>query len=295
MVHRSLVLLLACMAFEFGQAQSQPQPTSTLAEGLPRAASVPISIPAIPDQGGQPVRLSGLLYRPKGAGPFPLVIINHGSPRDYASLPTIRSVFLTPSSWFVAHGYAVVVPLRRGYGTSQGTFAESDGRCNNRDYQHSTEEAARDILAVFAYMRRQSFIDPSHTIIVGHSAGGWASLAAIANNPPGVVGAINFAGGRGSDAPGHVCQPERLLASAREFGRRTRVPTLWLYAENDKFFGPMLAREMFAAFTASHSAEATFVSLPAFGDDGHALVLNGTSLSIWEPAAKAFLAKLGRP
>jgi dienelactone hydrolase len=141
-------------------------------------------------------------------------------------------------------------------------------------------------------MRRQNFIDPSRTILVGHSAGGWATLAAITNNPAGVVGAINFAGGRGSDAPGRVCEPERLLASAREFGSRTRVPTLWLYAENDKFFGPALARELFSVFTASHHGEDAFVSLPAFGEDGHTLVLDGASLPVWEPAVARFLAKL---
>ncbi len=32
------------------------------------------------------------------------------------------------------------------------------------------------------------------------------------------------------------------------FGSRTRVPTLWLYAENDSLFGPELVRGMHEAY-----------------------------------------------
>lgn len=294
----TIVASVAALAFAVGSAKSQPEPTTvplptpTTAGGIPVAPSERISIWASFDNAEKQVRLSALLYRPPGAGPFPLVIISHGIPRDSATIATARSTFLTPSSWFVAQGWAVVVPLRRGFGTSGGEFAESDGRCDNRDYERGGEETARDILAVLDYMRSRSFINASRVVLLGHSGGGWGSLAALGHAPSEVVGAIAFAPGRGSDAPDHVCQPDRLVKAARTYGKIARVPTLWLYSENDRFFDPALARSMFDAFSADHSGRDTFVLLPRFGEDGHQLVLNGSSLHLWEPAVAAFLSRL---
>ncbi|HMB75630.1 MAG TPA: hypothetical protein VKN76_04485, partial [Kiloniellaceae bacterium] len=47
------------------------------------------------------------------------------------------------------------------------------------------------------------------------------------------------------------CSPERLVAAAAGFGRTARVPTLWLYAENDSYFPPDLSRRMATAYTAA--------------------------------------------
>ncbi|MCC7276449.1 MAG: dienelactone hydrolase, partial [Alphaproteobacteria bacterium] len=110
--------------------------------------------------------------------------------------------------------------------------------------------------------------------------------------PPGLVGVISFAGGRGSRGPNDVCQPDRLVQAVAAFGRTARAPALWIYAENDLFFGPELSRAMHAAYTAG-GAPAEFHLLPPFGDDGH--LLYGRAPDRWWPLADAFLRRLGLP
>jgi pimeloyl-ACP methyl ester carboxylesterase len=91
-------------------------------------------------------------------------------------------------------------------------------------------------------------IDPTRALLLGVSAGGFASIAAASLHPAGVVGVVNFAGGRGSVSADNVCNPEDLVAAYSAYGRAVRVPSLWIYARNDLFFGPELAQRMFAAF-----------------------------------------------
>ena len=59
---------------------------------------------------------------------------------------------------------------------------------------------------------------------------------------------VSFAGGRGSDKPDSVCREDRVIDSFAEFGKRSRLPMLWVYAENDHFFGPALAEKFRDAF-----------------------------------------------
>jgi dienelactone hydrolase len=123
-------------------------------------------------------------------------------------------------------------------------------------------------------------------------AGGFALKPAVGflvvMGPQGVVAVVNFAGGRGSQRSDFVCSPDKQVDAMAFFGSTTRVPTLWIYAENDHFFGPALAQRMFAAFAAG-SPRAEFVAAPSFGTDGHALVVRGTG---WQPVVGAFLKKV---
>ena len=68
---------------------------------------------------------------------------------------------------------------------------------------------------------------------------------------------------------------------------------LWIYAENDKFFGPALARRMHTAFTGA-GGRAQFIAAGAFGEDGHSLFSGG--VAIWTPMVDDFLRtqNLGR-
>ena len=84
---------------------------------------------------------------------------------------------------------------------------------------------------------------------IGVSAGGFATVALTADPPPGLVAGINFAGGRGSRDADDVCEEDELVSAFRTFGQTSRVPTLWVYTQNDKYFGPALARRMRDAFT----------------------------------------------
>src|SRR5262249_1024023 len=94
---------------------------------------VPITTAAT---GSQVFLLETVVYRPDGDGPFPLVVINHGKPRDAKFVArTMHPVFDLAAGWFVEHGFAVAAPMRRGYGSSQGEISDlADGDCDDRDY-----------------------------------------------------------------------------------------------------------------------------------------------------------------
>lgn len=253
---------------------------------LPGLVRAPLPI-AITPIGGSPVTLEGMITRPAGPGRFPLAVINHGSPRKAEDIPLLSSTaFSAVAIEFAKRGWAAVVVLRRGYGQSGGAVAEGIGTCKDPNYLRAGQIAADDITAALDALRAESWIDPTRILLVGQSAGGFAASAVSARNPAGVVAMLNFAGGRGSRAPDDVCQPGRLVAAQEAFGRTARLPSLWVYAENDHFFGPALARQMFAAYTA-HGAPASFFAAPRFGEDGHGLFLG--AVDIWWPPVQAFL------
>jgi len=240
--------------------------------------------------GGDRARLDTMITRPADGPPAPLVILNHGSPREASERGEMTPTsFSGQAAAFARRGYAVAVVMRRGFGKTGGAFAERPGPCKDRDYVDASRSAARDILGAAEALKKEPWVDPTRIVLVGHSAGGLSVLASAATRPPGVVAVISFAGGRGSDAPDHVCQPERLVESLREFGDATNPPALWVYAENDHFFAPALVREMFDGYR-SKGAPAELVTLPPFGTDGHKFFTSAPTEAWWSIVAP-FLAK----
>jgi len=241
------------------------------------------------------VQMRALVFRPPGEGPFPLVIINHGTVESAARRLDLRApVYGAAAEWFVGRGYAVVVPQRPGHGETGGAYLESHGNCADPDYRRAGFGAARSIEAAVAYMVMQRFVRKTGIILVGQSGGGWGSLAAASHNPSAVRAVINFAGGRGGraqDKPNNNCAPDRLIATAGLFGKTARVPTLWIYVDNDSFFPPALSKRMADAYRAA-GGRVEFHLLPAFGDDGHLLLAAPESVPIWSPIVEKFLAGL---
>jgi len=90
-------------------------------------------------------------------------------------------------------------------------------------------------------------VDPGRIISIGRSAGGFATVALTAKPPAGLVAGISFAGGRGSPAKDEVCNPGDLINAFQVFGEKSRVPMLWVYAQNDHFFSPQMAAEFYQA------------------------------------------------
>ena len=64
---------------------------------------------------------------------------------------------------------------------------------------------------------------------------------------------------------------------------------LWVYTENDSFFGPRLATALHDAFTRA-GGKAEMVRLPAFTEDGHTLFFGRGGSSIWGPLVERYLA-----
>jgi dienelactone hydrolase len=252
--------------------------------------------------GDAKVPLRATVFRPpedsgarkgSGSGRRPLVVINHGSDettREAVSLP----VFYWLSKWFVDRGYVVVLPQRRGHGATGGDLAEGRDTCANPDHYAAGLAAADDIEAVLRYMAEQPFIDPALMVVAGVSTGGWGSLALASRNPAGVQLIVNFAGGRGGHAygePNAVCGRDRLIEAAGAYARGARVPTLWIYADNDSYFDPELAGAMASAWQ-SGGGRADLRVVPAYGTEGHDLVSDRAGWRLWGRELERTLARV---
>lgn len=231
------------------------------------------------------------VFRPEGPGPFPLVVLSHGSPRSAAERRGHgRARLAAQSARFVEMGFAVLVPTRRGYGESGGRWAEGFGPCEAPNYYDAGLETARDLRAAVDAVRGEKWADARRVVLAGQSAGGFGSVAAAATSFDGLLAVVNFAGGRGSLAPDEVCGEARLVEAMARYGERTRVPELWLYSANDRYFAPSLARRMHAAFVRA-GGRAEFLEAPATGEDGHGYF--AWRMSDWAPRVEAFLERVG--
>jgi dienelactone hydrolase len=243
----------------------------------------------IPAPGAGKKGLEAIMVRPGDPGPHPLALINHGAPRDGSKRRTMSPRDMLPQAReFARRGWTTVVVMRRGYGDSGGDFAEDARACSrNPEYYRAGMESAEDLRAAIAYLSKLPEVDPTRIVSVGRSAGGFATVALTSDPPPGLVAAISFAGGRGSQAKDEVCNSAELINAFHDFGKKSRIPMLWVYAQNDHFFSPRLAAEFYRAFTGA-GGTAQLVTAPPFGEDGHAL-FSSDGTPIWAPMVDAFL------
>jgi len=232
-------------------------------------------------QCGAPRTLEATLYRPAGDGPHPLLLFNHGS----TGRGTIEAtVTLRPSRqapFFVERGFAVLAPMRRGRGASDGEALESEGACSSANLAPGFARAIEDVDAAIAYARAQPWAASTRVVVAGQSRGGLLSVAYAAERPAAALAVINFAGGwtgDGCDRYGEGFNVPTFAAA----GRRVRVPTLWLYAEGDRYYGAASIRRYHETFAQSGG--------PATCSDGHRLV---DRVDLWGPAVDEFLRGLG--
>jgi dienelactone hydrolase len=260
---------------------------------LPGLSRLPLRL-TVSNSGGRTKTLEALVIRPNGPGPYPLVLMTHGMPRPPTDVSSMRPEILSgPAIVFAQRGYAVVIVMRSGYGQSAGPFMEKLGPCTALTYNEAGNAAAADVLAALAVLRKEPWVDPARLVLVGHSMGGFALLAASAANPPGVLGIISFAGAVGSPRPDYVCQADRLIDADQTFGQTARIPGLWIFAQNDHFFGPELARAMFDAYRANGAPTSLFEA-PPYARDGHTLIWASDGAAWW-PEVEPFLKSLQLP
>jgi dienelactone hydrolase len=238
-----------------------------------------------------------LLFRPPGAGPFPLALIAHASTQNVlrrAQMP--QPEYRALAAWLVGRGFAVLVPERLGHGATGGRYLEDQGGCDEANYARAGRATADSIATALGYMRGQSFVRQDGTVILGHSAGAWGALALAGENPPGVAAIIALGPGRGghaNDFPNQVCAPHTLISAAAEFGKGSRVPVTWLVAANDSYFSPELSRQLADAFRGG-GGTVDFHVLAASGSEGHWLAETEAGVKSAAPALDRAL-KLLRP
>jgi dienelactone hydrolase len=241
--------------------------------------------------------------RPVGNGPFPLAVMNHGvslNVRDRSFFPLVE--FRDAALWFARRGYLVVAPTGSGYGAAAldaperglyGVFYSKIGSCDNPNFHDAGMAVALLDKWVIDYVTEQKLAEPDSAVVIGQSAGGWAGIALSSQNLPSVKAIIIFAAGRGGRVggkPNNNCAPDKLVEATGEFGRMARTPMLWIYIQNDTFFGPDLAKRMHEAYTAA-GGSAEYHLMPPFGGEGHFFIDSPDSIPQWSPLVAQFIDK----
>jgi len=265
-------------------------PFSTVAVGQPAAGPKTVVVH------DGPVTLHGLLWRPAGTGPFPAILLNHGSGRSREELQRLgpyEGQAETLGPVFARHGYVFLFLFRQGVGLSsdQGTSAvdlmNSEFARHGQDARNALQlrllrtrelSAAKAGLAV---LRGLPDVNARKVAIVAHSFGGSLTILQ-AEKERGLRALVIFSGaGYSWDR-----SPElrgRLLDAIT----RVRVPVFFIHAANDYSLNP--GKELDARLEQLGKPHRLKI-YPPIGrtpDDGHAFPLLG--VSIWEPDVFEFL------
>lgn len=114
-------------------------------------------------------KITGYMNVPKGQGPHPAIILNHGYfvPSRYRTGDGTRMEV----DYLAQRGYVTVTPDYRGYGGSDK--GESLFRWG---YVY-------DILSLIPALEKLSFVDPNRIGIWGHSMGGMIAVKTLVANP----------------------------------------------------------------------------------------------------------------
>lgn len=206
--------------------------------------------------------LQGYLYvPPRGDGPFPILIDNHGS----EPMPGQKCI---EASYFAQRGYLVFVPHRRGHGQSTGvTLADyvttycstpgADGPCK-MEYLHKQVE---DVAAAISFVEARPDADRSRLAIMGHSFGGIVSLFSNERNL-GQKAVVDVAGGSQS-WNGNAAAVAELTTAAET----AVAPVLYFEPMNDHSIRPTSDLPA-AAATACRQYESALLPAIDATDDG---------------------------
>lgn len=242
-----------------------------------------------------PLKLRGLLWRPRGRGPFPAVLFSHGSGHAAGGASGRRDQrhpdVLGPV--FARQGYVFLYLFRRGDGLSAGQGIPSgdlmDGElaANGREARNQLQvrlletDELSDALAGLAFLRDLSEVDPRRVAVAGVSFGGSLTLL-LAERDSTLRAAVAFA------TAGYSWEHSpQLRARLRAAVGRTPAPVFFIHAANDYSVEPgkALGAEM-ARLGKPHRVK-IYPPVGRTAEEGHDFVDLG--VATWEPDVFAFL------
>lgn len=237
-------------------------------------------------------------FKPHGDGPFPWLMLSHGTATTAEANRAIgRYRPLNPVREWVRRGYAVLVPVRRGYGASGGDkFGDAYGSCRKPDFRRAGEGAALDLLATVEWAKAQPDLDARRWLLVGQSAGGFASIYTASKHPEGLVAVLAFSPGRGGNPDtrrGEPCASDRMAELFAAIAPQIAVPVLWFYAENDECIGPRVQKLWFESFRAAGGRGVLIVTPPFPYARGHGVFPARAGVPIWTAAVARFSRSQG--
>jgi carboxymethylenebutenolidase len=245
------------------------------------------------------VRLRGLIWRPDGRGPFPAILLNHGSGRTREQLARLgpdEEQAGTLGPVFARHGYVFLFLFRRGVGlsASQGTSAvdmmnkrlASGGQVARNSLQLQLLEGRElsDANAGVAFLRHRPEVDPRNIALVGESFGGSLTILQAGRVPDlRAVVIFSCADHSWDHSPEHQT---RLLAAVADI----RAPVFFLHAANDYSLDPGRILDARLEQLGRPHRLKNYPPVGQTADEGHGLLFY-LAVSAWEPAVFAFLDK----
>jgi tetratricopeptide (TPR) repeat protein/dienelactone hydrolase len=239
--------------------------------------------------GGKTARLEVVIVkRADATGQLPIAFMNHGRPNDNIEGETETLTESDPGiqmNDMARRGWLVVGIHRRGYGSSDGPW-QSDGTCAVNTYMGWMNADADDIQAAIAVIAKRPDADATRMITMGTSAGGGTSVTLGARGIPGLLAAIDIAGGEhlgGCDAINTA-----IPIDFKNLGSNSHIPNLWIFAKNDRNHPPDQVELMRAAFVGA-GADLKLVELEPMGSDGHTAMGSFEGRAKWLDEVDSFL------
>ena len=248
-----------------------------------------------------PVTLRGLLWRPNGRGPFPAILLNHGSGRSREELERLgpyerQADTLGPV--FARHGYVFLFLFRRGVGLSTAHDTNAVDLLNGEVTAHGQKarntlqlellegRELSDALAGLAFLRKLPDVDPHDVGVVGHSFGGSLTVL-MAEREPDLRAVVLFS------AAGYSWEQspelrERLLAALAH----VQAPMFFIHAANDYTTASGKALDARLQQLGKAHRLKIYPPIGRTAEDGHAFPLIGVSR--WESDVFAFLEEYMR-
>jgi dienelactone hydrolase len=232
--------------------------------------------------------LGGELFLPRGNGPFPALLYNHGSAPGMLNSETSRAI----GPLFAARGWVFFMPYRRGQGLSAQAGRFIGDEIADARQRGGRAEAAQtmarllgsdhlqDQLAALQWLRAQAFVQLGRVAVAGNSFGGIEAVLGAASAT--YCAAVDASGGAESWSAAPPLQ-DMMKAAVRT----AHSPVLFFQAENDFDLSP--SRTLLAEMKAV-GKHGELKIYPAFGEsrrEGHSFAYRGAST--WFEDVFAFL------
>lgn len=213
--------------------------------------------------------VAATLTLPPGTGPFPAVVMAHGSG------PQTRDEFQVFAAFCASLGIAVLADDKRGVGQSRGEYP------GERATQRTIDVLARDAQAEARYLAALPGIDRSRVGILGDSQAGWI-IALAASRERAIRWAVPLVGPTvtvdesdlwgslaGQGVSPKSASDERMLTDVRAAGkggfdpvpslRTLSIPVHWIFGDDDRNVPTALCVERLQQLQAGHDFTWTVV------------------------------------
>jgi carboxymethylenebutenolidase len=122
--------------------------------------------------------LHGFIHKPEGNGPFPAILLNHGSEQ----FPQSGKFIAKP---YVSKGYVVFFPHRRGQGHSSDQsdyimdlILREPESTRGKKVVELQETHQEDVISALSYLKQLPYVDKNRIAMIGCSFGGIQTVLA---------------------------------------------------------------------------------------------------------------------